>query len=102
MPDPLKVLSFIKSAMHYSAHILICIGSDNYDDILSYIKTIKEVIADNKDGSLIKIEHIHFLPVVPWGYFTTALNAALLYAQDKKFKYIAFQVNRLIKTKYIV
>lgn len=94
MPDPMKVLSFINNAMYYSSHILICIGSDKYDDILSYMETIKELVAraDSIDGSTARIDHIHFLPVVPWGYFTTALNAALLYAQDKKFKYIAFQV----------
>jgi len=101
MPDPMKVLSFINSAMYYSSHILICIGSDKYDDILSYIETIKVLVArsDFIDGSIARMDHIHFLPVVPWGHFTTALNVALLYAQDKQFKYIAFQVSHHINTE---
>jgi len=101
MPDPIKVISFIHSAVHYSSHILICIGSENYIDIQSYIDTIRGLLEKaNEEGiHIVNMDHIHFLAVSPWGYFTTALNAALQYAQDKQFKYMAFQVDN---SNYII
>lgn len=88
MPDPIKVLHFIQNTKLYADGILICVGADDITQVNLYIDNVKLMLTEqNEDHSMVT-----FLPVIPWGYFTTALNAAILFAQDGKFDRIAFQV----------
>lgn len=88
MPDLAKVIKFIRSSQLYSDGILICIGAEQFDTITTYIASIKNQLMEEKIDSV----NISLLPVFPWGYFTTSLNAAIQYAQDQHFSLIAFQV----------
>lgn len=86
MPDADKIVAFVKNSKLYAEEILVCIGADEY----KLIETYKERVLDllTKEGIS---SGVTLLPVSPWGYFTTSLNAAVQYAQDKKIDYIAFQ-----------
>ena len=89
MPDVSKVVKFIKNSQVYSDGILICLGAENYEVVLQYIVHVKESLTENS----VDFSHVHFLPVFPWGYFVTSLNAAVQYAQDNLYTLIAFQVS---------
>lgn len=88
MPDISKVVKFIKSSQDFSDGVLICLGAEDYTAIEQYIEGVKESL--NKDS--VDFSRVHFLPVFPWGYFVTSLNAAVQYAQDNLYTLIAFQV----------
>lgn len=88
MPDISKVVKFVKNSQVYSDGILICLGAEDFQIIAQYIEDVKESLTKES----LDISHVHFLPVFPWGYFVTSLNAAVQYAQDNLYTLIAFQV----------
>lgn len=91
MPDPMKVINFIENCQTYANMILICVGSDSYLFIETYIASVKNILKE-RNQLIIPMDNILFLPIIPWGYFTTSLNAAILQAQEYHYNYIAFQV----------
>lgn len=88
MPDTGKVLSFIQNTKLYSDGIIICVGASDVTQINLYIDSVVHLLDERHEDHSTVI----FLPVFPWGYFTTSLNAAILVAQDQMFDLIAFQV----------
>mmetsp|Transcript_22387 Transcript_22387/g.37443 ORF Transcript_22387/g.37443 Transcript_22387/m.37443 type:complete len:362 (-) Transcript_22387:112-1197(-) len=87
MPDPAKVVQFVKNSLPYGQGILICVGATEYSLVDAYIESMNDLLS--KDG--VPMGNVTFLPVTPWGIYTTALNAAVLYAQDHLYNRIAFQ-----------
>ena len=99
MPNPSSVLNFILRVQEYASHILICVGADSIRDTEHYIESAENLLRTvEKDNKVLPNIQLTFLPVFPWGYFTTPLNAAVQFAQDKGFKYIVFQVYTYIHT----
>lgn len=93
MPNPANVLNFILRVQEYASHILICVGADSVRDTEQYIQSAEALLEKFADkDKFLNHTQVTFLPVFPWGYFTTPLNAAVQFAQDKGFKYIVFQV----------
>lgn len=90
MPDPAKVIQFIENCESYADGILVCVGAEEYSVITSYIDQLKLILLNSTNLS--NLGRVTFIPVYPWGYFTTALNAALQFAQDQHFDRIAYQV----------
>ena len=96
MPDPTHVLDFILRVQEFASHILICVGAENIRDTERYVEAAETLLQSYvKESILLNNIQITFLPIYPWGYFTTPLNAAIQFAQDKGFKYIVFQVSRI-------
>eukprot|EP01036_Dinobryon_divergens_P029865 gene29865-39030_t len=92
MPNPANVLNFILRVQEYASHILICVGADSVRDTEQYIQSAEALLEKFADkDKFLNHTQVTFLPVFPWGYFTTPLNAAVQFAQDKGFKYIVFQ-----------
>ena len=94
MPNPFNVLNFILRVQEYASHVLICVGADSVRDTEQYIESAEALLKTfaEKDKVFNNHTQVTFLPVFPWGYFTTPLNAAVQFAQDTGFKYIVFQV----------
>jgi hypothetical protein len=93
MPNPELIVQFILSTQRYANGIVVCVGAEEYNDIVSYIDSAQLLM---KQNSNIDMSSVYFLPVYPWGYFVTALNAAIQYAQDHNFDLIAFQVSDIL------
>ena len=91
MPASDKVVEFVQSVSTFASHVLVCVGANNYSDAEAYIA----LLVSKFDNMGIMKETVTLLPIIPWGYFTTALNAAILFSQDKNFKYVLFQVHNL-------
>ena len=93
MPNPSNVLNFILRVQEYASHVLICVGAASVRDTEQYIQSAEALLEKFADkDKFLNHTQVTFLPVFPWGYFTTPLNAAVQFAQDKGFKYIVFQV----------
>lgn len=85
--DPSKVVQFVKQVKGYGGDVLICLGAEDYSFLAHYISDVKQELTDAD----ISMEGVDFLPIAPWGYYVTALNAALSYAQDNGYNRIAYQ-----------
>lgn len=92
MPDPMKILQFVRSVKSYADRILVCVGADDVSQVNTYIDSVKLLLDDGHED----YSTVTFLPVIPWGHFTTSLNAAILFAQDNKFDRIAYQVGHIL------
>jgi hypothetical protein len=93
MPDPTYAIKFIKKCINSNYSILICVGADTYETITLFCLQLSKMI------KIHELDHydITIKPIFPWGYFIFPLNYAVQYAQDNKFKFIAFQVKNQMK-----
>lgn len=89
-----KVESFIRDAHGYADKIIICIGfkeqdpsntGDHLNEYIKYCKLCQQHIPSNLMAKVV------LLPIVPWGNFTSALNAAIVKVMAMGYKSIAFQ-----------
>lgn len=89
-----KVENFVRDAYAYADKIIICIGFkeqdpsntvDHLHDYTEYFELCQKRIPSNL------MDKVILLPIVPWGNFTTALNAAIVKVMAMGFKSIAFQ-----------
>lgn len=71
--------------------LLVCIGASSLDRLTALREHFEQVIAQMNET-----QRVFVLPVYPWGHFTTSLNSAVIYAQDKAYSHILFQVRQLI------
>ena len=87
--DPVKVCEFVDSVLEYAAKVVICIGigsgSNQGGQIDDYVLSVRKLMNASQ------LSRVIFLSVVPWGRFTSPLNAALVRAMDEPYSYIAFQ-----------
>lgn len=81
------LLEFLQSTQSYASHVIICIGALTLDELQRHNHAFQTYI---EKYNLEKFVTVY--PIYPWGYFTTALNCAVLAAQDMKCSYVAFQV----------
>lgn len=86
MPDPEKLLKFVRNSNEYASSILVCVGSSDFASIEVYINRVKLLLENNHLA-----EKVTLLPIQPWGYFIFPLNVALQVAQDRDCERIAFQ-----------
>lgn len=93
LADPAKVVKFIRDALLLADGVLVCLGAadgsilpPNMEDLNNRIQALG--ISKGK---------YKLLPVSPWGYFVSSLNAAVQYAQDEGFARIGFQVLKRCK-----
>ena len=89
MPQVEKILKFMEEVSSYADHIIICIGAPDIPFLQSYMDKLS-VAMKAKSAALNNL--VSLLPVQPWGHFVSPLNAAVIYAQDKGYQRIAFQV----------
>eukprot|EP01039_Chlorochromonas_danica_P007005 gene7006-7749_t len=84
LPPPEKLVSFVEGCKAYTQDILVCIGlrGKGVEALREYELAVEPFAPACR---------VTFLPIEPWGYYTTALNHALLYAQDHDFDLVAFQ-----------
>ena len=82
------VVSFIRSVESYATSVILCIGIGDELEHASYVSDVKNAIATEKFRDSLQIV---VLPVVPWGKFTPALNAAIAKVAEKGDGFIAFQ-----------
>ena len=87
MPDPLKIVEFVKNTHSYATKILVCVGAADSGKIDEYIVGAKRQLVE-----LLLDVKVTFLPVQPWGYFVYPLNIAIEFAQDNDCQRVAFQV----------
>jgi hypothetical protein len=87
MPDTEKVAQFVRDSQSYSHGCLICIGGGQ-----ALVEPYMASIYEKLSAYAVDTSSVMLLPVSPWGVYTPALNAAVQYAQDKKYDRIAYQV----------
>jgi hypothetical protein len=89
-PSNEALTKFIMANKPYVTQILVVLGAKSLQELEDVQAEYSKVVADLQMSDVVK-----FLPVYPWGYFTNALNQAILFAQDSGFDLIAFQVRIL-------
>jgi len=88
LADPRDVISFIRACDSYASSIIICVGVGDELEHADYIKTLRKAIDSESFRETLQIV---LLPVVPWGKFTPALNAAVVKVAERGDGFIAFQ-----------
>jgi hypothetical protein len=81
------VQRFITSNKPYVSEILIVLGAKSLEELQIQLEKYSQLVHDLDLTAVVTI-----LPVFPWGYFTSALNQAILFGVDKQFDLLAFQV----------
>ena len=84
-----RIVSFLTNAVKCEVDgVIICIGAKTLEQ-LGILKNHIQAVIDTMQLS----NFASVLPVYPWGYFTNALNQAILAGQDNHFSHILFQVS---------
>lgn len=86
LPPKEAVLEFVLGCSTYANHVLICLGIGNMEDLTKQVAEYSNILK----GSSLSIP-VTILPINPWGYFTSALNHAVAFAQDQKHTHVVFQ-----------
>ena len=86
MANITDIVAFANSCKTFASHILLCISCGDSFEHSSYLQSVKSRLSAEGLDCVTSV-----LPITPWGRFTTALNAAILYAVTGKYEYIAFQ-----------
>ena len=86
LAEPNTVVTFIRSCESYATSIILCVGLGDALEHAEYLSDLKIAIA--KESFLVQVI---ILPLVCWGKFTPALNAAISKAAENGDGYIAFQ-----------
>ena len=95
--EPKVVENFIVTAAKYACKIVICVGFNDKDHMDSeLIVNCASYITQLENHIMVKLgsatlQKILFLPIHPWGNYTTALNCALLRAMKEQQRYICYQ-----------
>lgn len=87
LADSAAVLSFLHSVKGYASRVILCIGVGDELEHVDYLNFLQKVIATEEfpDFQLV------LLPVVPWGKFTSALNAAVTKVAERGDGLVVFQ-----------
>ncbi len=84
-----RIVSFLTNAVACEVDgVIICIGAKTLEQLGILKNHIQAVIDSMKLSNFASV-----LPVYPWGYFTNALNQAILVGQDNHFSHVLFQVS---------
>ena len=95
--EPKVVEQFVVAVSKYARRIVICVGFNDKDHLDSqliiscadYITQLENHIKVKLGSAMLR--KITFLPIHPWGSFTSALNSALLRAVEEHQPYICYQ-----------
>lgn len=87
LAESAAVLSFLHSVKGYASRVILCIGVGDELEHVDYLHSLQKVI-DREEFSEFQLV---LLPVVPWGKFTTALNAAVTKVAEMGDGLVVFQ-----------
>lgn len=83
--EPAKIREFVESVLKYAELVVVCIGIEDEKRRGHYLQAVRHELGSEVGARVL------LLPVCPWGRFTSALNAALVWLLDGRCGYVAFQ-----------
>ena len=87
-----SLITFILSALTYADAVVVCLGAPSLEGVQHMQAVYGSLLAQHCSAAT--LAGVNLLPVFPWGHFTTALNAAVVFAQDLQAQYVMFQVSK--------